>query len=185
MNQIAENTNILGKVVKSTKLADNLILKQVTVPIGVLMVIFESRPDSLPQVIPILKWESVLMKNMYDWLFKIKDCFALHRIRQRPIVKRWFRSLSYKQNTPQTSSRCTWTICSAWNHIFIEYARRDKRFARTRLQVHRFDNTKRLEPVGQEHTKKQQIDSSARPRWRNMSCLFAFRCRSRSRFESW
>ncbi len=51
MNQIAQNTNILGKVVKSTKLSDNLILKQVTVPIGVLMVIFESRPDSLPQVI--------------------------------------------------------------------------------------------------------------------------------------
>ena len=51
MKQIAENTNILGKVLKCTKLTDDLILQQVTVPIGVLMVIFESRPDSLPQVI--------------------------------------------------------------------------------------------------------------------------------------
>ena len=51
MKQIADNTNILGKVIKSTQLADGLLLKQVTVPIGVLLVIFESRPDSLPQVI--------------------------------------------------------------------------------------------------------------------------------------
>jgi delta-1-pyrroline-5-carboxylate synthetase len=50
MKQIAENTNILGKVLKCTKLTDDLILQQVTVPIGVLLVIFESRPDSLPQV---------------------------------------------------------------------------------------------------------------------------------------
>ena len=50
MNQIASNTNILGKVLKSVELAEGLILNQVTVPIGVLLVIFESRPDSLPQV---------------------------------------------------------------------------------------------------------------------------------------
>jgi len=50
MHQIAENANILGRVVKCTKLTDDVLLQQVTVPLGVLLVIFESRPDSLPQV---------------------------------------------------------------------------------------------------------------------------------------
>jgi delta-1-pyrroline-5-carboxylate synthetase len=50
MNQIADHDNILGKVLKCTQITDDLILQQVTVPIGVICVIFESRPDSLPQV---------------------------------------------------------------------------------------------------------------------------------------
>lgn len=50
MNQIANNSDILGKVLKCTKLTKDLILQQITVPLGVLLVIFESRPDSLPQV---------------------------------------------------------------------------------------------------------------------------------------
>lgn len=51
LKQIAENSyNILGRTLKATQVAEGMELKQITVPIGVLMVLFESRPDALPQV---------------------------------------------------------------------------------------------------------------------------------------
>ena len=50
IRQIASLEDPLGVVKSKRELADGLILSQITVPIGVLMIIFESRPDSMPQI---------------------------------------------------------------------------------------------------------------------------------------
>lgn len=51
LRQIADSSSsIVGRVTRRTLLSDGLELTKMTVPIGVLLVIFESRPDVLPQV---------------------------------------------------------------------------------------------------------------------------------------
>ena len=50
IRQLAEQKDSLGVVKQSREIAAGLQCEQITAPIGVLMVIFESRPDSLPQI---------------------------------------------------------------------------------------------------------------------------------------
>jgi delta-1-pyrroline-5-carboxylate synthetase len=50
LHQIADLPDPLGVIKSQRELADGLILTQITVAIGVLMIIFESRPDSMPQI---------------------------------------------------------------------------------------------------------------------------------------
>ncbi|GAB4827498.1 Delta-1-pyrroline-5-carboxylate synthase [Ancistrocladus abbreviatus] len=52
----------IGHVLKRTELADGLILEKTSCPLGVLLIVFESRPDALVQIAsfghPDLKWAS-------------------------------------------------------------------------------------------------------------------------------
>lgn len=50
IHAIADQPEPLGKVLRATTLGDGLELEQVSSPIGALLVIFESRPDALPQI---------------------------------------------------------------------------------------------------------------------------------------
>ena len=66
LRQIADTSfNNVGKIVRRTKISETMNLVQKTVPIGVLMVIFESRPDALPQVasLAIASANGLLMKG--------------------------------------------------------------------------------------------------------------------------
>ena len=51
IRQIASAEDPLGQVLRKTELAPGLNLTQKTAPIGVLLIIFESRPDAMPQVL--------------------------------------------------------------------------------------------------------------------------------------
>ncbi|XP_023235697.1 delta-1-pyrroline-5-carboxylate synthase-like [Centruroides sculpturatus] len=88
LRQIAERSpSILGRVLKRIRMADGMDLEQQTVPIGVLLVIFESRPDCLPQVasLAISTGNGLLLKGgkeakyTNEYLYElVRDALAPH-----------------------------------------------------------------------------------------------------------
>lgn len=50
LRAIADAPEPIGRVLRRTELADGLVLRQETSPLGVILVIFEARPDALPQI---------------------------------------------------------------------------------------------------------------------------------------
>ena len=65
IKQIAEMPDPLGRVLEETELDKDLILRKVQTPIGVLAVIYESRPDAGPQIaaLAIRTGNAVLLKG--------------------------------------------------------------------------------------------------------------------------
>ncbi|KAG7356080.1 gamma-glutamyl phosphate reductase [Nitzschia inconspicua] len=65
LRQLAELSDPLGVIKSKRELADGMDLSLITVPIGVLMIIFESRPDSMPQIsaLSIASGNGLLLKG--------------------------------------------------------------------------------------------------------------------------
>jgi len=87
IRQVADrSSDMLGKVKLRRQLADELVAEQVHVAIGVVLIIFESRPDCLPQIasLAIATGNGVLLKGGKE---SIRTNKCLHNLVQEALSK--------------------------------------------------------------------------------------------------
>eukprot|EP00980_Cylindrotheca_fusiformis_P008716 scaffold1868_cov193-Cylindrotheca_fusiformis.AAC.1 len=79
LRQLSELQDPLGVVKAKRELADGMELSQITVPIGVLMIIFESRPDSMPQIsaLSLASGNGLLLKGGKE---AVNSNAAIHKV---------------------------------------------------------------------------------------------------------
>lgn len=56
IRQMAQSTDPIGRILSRTQITRGLLLEKVSVPIGVLLVIFEARPEALIQIAALAIW---------------------------------------------------------------------------------------------------------------------------------
>ncbi len=85
LRQVAAMPEPVGRVLRRTELADGLILRQETVPLGVLLVIFEARPDALPQIfsLALRSGNGLVLKGGSE---AARSNVALHRVLTRALA---------------------------------------------------------------------------------------------------
>lgn len=68
IDEVMSQKDLVGIETLKTRLADGLVLRRVSCPIGVICVIFESRPDAVVQVLPPTPSETCNEETQY-WKF--------------------------------------------------------------------------------------------------------------------
>lgn len=86
IRQLANQDDPVGRVVRRTELSPGLVVHQVTVPLGVLLIIFESRPDALPQIASLAIYAGcgLILKGGRE---AVHSNTCLHRLVQEGVVE--------------------------------------------------------------------------------------------------
>ena len=103
VRSVASLDNPIGKTLYSLELDEGLELYRVTSPIGVVAVIFESRPDALSQIacLCLKSGNSVLLKGGSETRFTNQQLFTVIRDAGKGIPEGWIQLLEAREDVKQ------------------------------------------------------------------------------------